>query len=157
VCKCYPAGERGRKEELQMLSEQIGEASGTVTGVRVLSAEGDASKMEISFRGRGELLGIAITDIGTFVQTTKPGGVLATESSNVLFLSDDGEVASWTGFGVGRPTGPGFSSSWGVAGSMQTSSQKLSRLNAVATLVEYEVEEDGSYRWKAWEWTGAAG
>ena len=140
-----------------MLSEQIGEASGTVTGVRVLSAEGEASKMEVSFRGRGELLGVAITDMGTFVQTVRPGGILGTESSNVLFLTDDGELASWTGFGVGRPMGAGFSSSWGVAGSMQTSSPKLARLNAVAVLVEYEVEGDGGYRWKAWEWTGAAG
>src|SRR5947209_5607529 len=107
-----------------MLSEQIGEASGTLMSVRVLSAEGDASKMEVTFRGRGELLGVGITDIGTFVRTTKPGGVLATESSNVLFLTDDGEVASWTGFGVGKPTGAGFSSSWGVAGSIRTGSQK---------------------------------
>ena len=59
-----------------MLGEQIGEASGTVTGVRVLSAEGDDSKMEVSFRGRGELFGVGITDIGTFVQTTRPGGIL---------------------------------------------------------------------------------
>ena len=46
---------------------------------------------------------------------------------------------------------------WGVAGSAQTASEKLGRLNAVATVVEYEVEEDGSYSWKLWEWTGAAG
>ncbi len=139
-----------------MLGEQIGEASGTVTGVRVLSAEGDDSKMEVSFRGRGELLGVAITDIGTFVQTTRPGGILRGEDSNVLLLTD-GEMVAWKGFGVGKPTGPGFSSSWAVAGSIQTSSQKMARLNSVATVVEYEVEEDGSYRWKLWEWTGAAG
>jgi hypothetical protein len=96
-----------------MLSEQIGEATGTVSGTRVLSAEGEASKMEVSFRGRGELLGVAITDVGTFVQTVRPGGILGTESSNVLFLSDEGELASWTGFGGGRPTGAGFSSSLG--------------------------------------------
>lgn len=30
---------------------------------------------------------------------------------------------------------------------MRTSSQKLARLNAVATVTEYKVEEDGSYRW----------
>ena len=35
--------------------------------------------------------------------------------------------------------------------------QKMARLNSVATIVEYEVEEDGSYRWKLWEWKGAAG
>ncbi len=139
-----------------MLGEQLGEASGTVTGVRVLGTEGEDHKLEVSFRGRGEMLGVGITDMGIFVQTIRPGGVLIGEDSNVLMLTDDGETVSWKGFGVGRPTGPGFSSSWGVAGSAQTASQKMARLNAVATVVEYEVEEDGSYRWKLWEWTGAA-
>ena len=140
-----------------MLGEQIGEASGSVTGVRVLSAEGNDAKMEISFRGRGEVLGVGITDIGTFVQASKPGGILSGEDSKVLLLTDDVEIAAWKGFGVGKATGAGFSSSWGVAGSVQTSSEKLARLNVVATVVEYEVEEDGSYRWRLWEWTGAAG
>ena len=141
-----------------MLGEQLGEASGTVTGVRVLGTEGggDDHKLEVSFRGRGEVLGVGITDMGTFFQTVRPGGVLVGEDSNVLMLTDDGEMVSWKGFGVGRPTGPGFKSSWGVAGSARTASEKMGRLNAVATVVEYEVEEDGSYRWKLWEWTGAA-
>ncbi|MDP9480982.1 MAG: hypothetical protein M3R38_35845 [Actinomycetota bacterium] len=139
-----------------MLGEQLGEASGTVTGVRVLGAGGEDHKLEVSFRGRGEMLGVGITDMGIFVQTIRPGGVLIGEGSNVLMLTDDGETVSWKGFGVGRPTGPGFSSSWGVAGSAHTASRKMARLNAVATVVEFEVEEDGSYRWKLWEWTGAA-
>ena len=139
-----------------MLGEQLGEASGTVTGVRVLGAESEDHKMEVSFRGRGEMLGVGITDMGTFVQTVRPDGILSGEDSNVLMLTDDGEMVAWKGFGVGRPTGPGFSSSWGVAGSARTASEKMARLNAVATVVEYEVEGDGSYRWKLWEWTGAA-
>ncbi len=142
-----------------MLGEQLGEASGTVTGIRVLGAQGaddDDSAMEVSFRGRGELLGVGITDMGTFVQTVRPGGILSGEDSNVVMLTDDGEKVAWKGFGVGKPTGAGFKSSWGVAGSVRTASEKMGRLNAVATVVEYEVEEDGSYRWKLWEWTGAA-
>jgi hypothetical protein len=112
---CNRPEKGGRKEEQHMLGEQISEASGSTTGVRVLSAEGDDSKMEVSFQGRGEVLGVGITDIGTFVQRTKPGGTLSGEDSNVLMLTDDGEMVAWKGFGVGRPTGPGFSSSWGVA------------------------------------------
>lgn len=139
-----------------MLGDQLGEASGTVVGVRILSADGGEHKMEVSFRGRGEMLGVGITDMGTFVQAVRPGGVLVAEDSNVIFLTDDGEMGSWRGFGIGRPTGPGFSSSWGVAGSVQTTSQKMERLNTVATVVEYEVDEDGGYHWKLWEWTGAA-
>jgi hypothetical protein len=40
-----------------------------------------------------------------------------------------------------------------VCGSTLTESQALGRLNEVATIVEFDVEEDGSYRWTAWEWT----
>ncbi len=39
-------------------------------------------------------------------------------------------------------------------GSAQTSSEKLARLGEVADVIEYEVEEDGSYRWTMSEWTG---
>ncbi len=40
---------------------------------------------------------------------------------------------------------------------MQTASERMARLNSIATGVEYEVEEDGSYNWKLWEWKGATG
>ena len=78
-------------------------------------------------------------------------------AGQVVMLTDDGEMAPWIGGGVGRPTGPGYAASYGVTGSFQTASAKLARLNGVATAIEYDVEEDGSYRWTAWEWTGAAG
>ena len=68
-------------------------------------------------------------------------------------ITDDGEMAPWIGGGVGRPTGPGFAASYGVTGSFQTASTKLARLNGVVTAIEYDIEEDGSYRWTAWEWT----
>lgn len=139
-----------------MLGELLGESSGSVTGVRILEANGDDSVMEVSFRGSGQVLGVGITDIGTFAQTVRPGGVLSSEEANVLLLTEDGEMVSWKGFGVGRPTGPGFSSSWGAAGYARTSSEKLSRMNSVANLVEYELDAEGGYRWKLWEWTGAA-
>jgi hypothetical protein len=99
-----------------MLGEQLSEASGTVTGVRVLGAGGEDHKLEVSFRGRGEMLGVGITDMGIFVQTIRPGGVLIGEDSNVLMLTDDGETVSWKGFGVGRPTGPGSPRAGGSPG-----------------------------------------
>ena len=42
--------------------------------------------------------------------------------------------------------------SWG---SFQSAQGKLERLGTVANVSEYEVEEDGSYRWQMWAWTGA--
>jgi len=39
-----------------------------------------------------------------------------------------------------------------VCGSALTDSQALGRLNEVAIAIEFDVEEDSSYRWTAWEW-----
>ena len=39
-----------------MLGQQLGEASGKITGVRVLPTEGQQVKVEVSFQGSGKLL-----------------------------------------------------------------------------------------------------
>ena len=133
------------------LGDQIGEASGRITGTRVLAPEGQPVKVEVALQGSGTMLGQQITDVGTYWQTLRPGGVLYGEGDN-LFLTADGESAHWTGFGVGRPTGPFPAGHFAVCGSAQSDSQSLGRLNEVAIVFEFDVEEDGSYRWTAWEW-----
>ena len=68
---------------------------------------------------------------------------------------DTGDLADWVGGGVGRQTGPGYQASFGVWGSCPSATGALSRLAEVADVIEYEVEEDGSYHWTMWAWTGA--
>ena len=133
------------------LGEQLGTASGTITGTRVLAPEGQQLKVEVSFSGRGTMLGEDITDFGTYCQTVRSGGVLYGEG-DVLWLSNDGESVRWWGFGVGHPTGPPPAGHFGVCGSAQTESQRFARLNSVATVVEYDVDAEGDYRWTLWEW-----
>jgi hypothetical protein len=90
------------------LGDQIGEASGKVTGNRVITpmvGTQQQARIEVSFQGSGTLLGQEITDIGTYWQTLKPGGTLYGEG-DVLYITGDGQSAHWRGFGVGRPTGP---------------------------------------------------
>jgi hypothetical protein len=70
-------------------------------------------------------------------------------------LSKDGDVADWVGGGVGRQTGAGYQASFGVWGSHRMATGRLSPLAEVADVIEYEVEEDGSYHWTMWAWTGA--
>jgi hypothetical protein len=137
-----------------MLGELIGECRGRVTGVRVLPPEGHYARLEVSLQGEGILSGQPITDFGTYVQSVRPGGVLQGEAHNVM-ISGNGEVADWFGGGVGRPTGPGFKSAYGAYGRFDSAQGALAGLEAVGTTVEYEVEEDGSYHWRMWEWTGA--
>ena len=133
------------------LGDQIGEASGRITGTRVLAPEGQPVKVEVALQGSGTMLGQQITDVGTYWQTLRPGGVLYGEGDN-LFLTAEGESAHWRGFGVGRPTGAFPAGHFAVCGSAQSDSQALGRLNEVATAIEFDVGEDGSYRWTAWEW-----
>jgi hypothetical protein len=137
-----------------MLGERLGESSGKFTGMRVLPSEGGQIWLEVSFQGRGTLLGQEITDTGTYRQTVRPGGVLAGEG-HLLMMTDAGDVADWVGGGVGRPTGPGYQASFGVWGSCPSATGQLSRMADVADVAEYEVEADGSYRWTMWAWTGA--
>jgi hypothetical protein len=137
-----------------MLGEKLGESSGKITGTRVLSAAGQDTKLEVSFQGRGTLLGVGLTDLGTYWQVIRPGGVLYGEGQ-VVMMTDDGDLAPWTGFGVGQPTGPGFAASYAVCGSFQTAAPKLARLNGVATAIEYTTAENGDYHWTLWEWKAA--
>jgi hypothetical protein len=137
-----------------MLGERLGESSGKFTGVRVLPSEGGQIWLEVSFQGRGTLLGQEITDTGTYRQTIRPGGVLAGDG-HLVIMTAAGDVADWIGGGVGRPTGPGYQASFGVWGSFASATGELSRVAEVADVSEYEVEADGSYHWTMWAWTGA--
>jgi hypothetical protein len=87
------------------LGDQIGEASGTITGTRVITPSAGQTRIEVSFQGSGTMLGQDITDIGTYWQTLRPGGVLYGEG-DVLYITGDGESAHWRGFGSVGPRAP---------------------------------------------------
>jgi hypothetical protein len=134
------------------LGDQIGEASGKITGTRVVTPLGGHTRqIEVSFQGSGSLLGHDITDIGTYVQTLRPGGVLYGEG-DVLYITADGESAQWRGFGVGRPTGPFPAGHFAVCGSTETESRAWRRLNEIATVAEYDVDQEGNYHYTTWRW-----
>jgi hypothetical protein len=134
-----------------MIGEILGNSSGRMTGIRVLAH----NKLEVSFQGGGKLLGVEMTDIGTYTQTVKAGGVLHGEGQ-VIMITKDGDMATWTGFGIGKPTGDGFKASYAVAGSIQTESPNLASLNSMTVVTEYDVEENGDFAWTLWQWKSKA-
>lgn len=69
-----------------------------------------------------------------------------------LILSNEGDSVTWTGHGVGKPTGKGLASSWGYSLVMRTSSTKWARLNGVLAIGEWEIDEAGNGRAQVWEW-----
>ena len=137
-----------------MLGEPLGSGSGKVTGTRVLPSDGQQVWLEVSIQGEGTMLNQAITLLGTYKQTVQAGGVLRGEG-HVLYMTADGAIADWVGGGVGQVTGAGFKASYGVYGAFQSAQGSLTRLAATANVGEYEVEEDGSFSFQHFAWTGA--
>ena len=135
-----------------MLSKQIGEEAGQVTGTRVLPDEGSGPQIEMSIEESGTLLGVPVSEMCTLVAVIRPDGTLFGHGQGVA-TSDDGEMAPWQGQGAGRFTGHGTASSWRGAIYFQTASAKLAQLNGIAVVFELEIDESGKTASKFYEWT----
>lgn len=134
-----------------MLGGELGEERGRIIGTRVLSVDANSHTIEVSTQGSGKILGIEYDDLATFSATPVPPLPLQGKGQGFL-TTKDGEIVTYTGQGIGKPTGPGAISYRGAI-YCQTKSQKLARLNGVAILFEYEVDmEKGEYHAKYWEW-----
>ena len=134
-----------------MLGEQIGEETGQITGMRVLPAEGAGPKVEVSFQSSGTLLGAHVSDMGTYISVTRPDGTLFGDGQGIA-MTEDGEVATWRGAGVGRFTGQGGAVSWRGAIYFQATSERLARLNGIAVVFEFETDQSGKVAAKTFEW-----
>jgi hypothetical protein len=98
------------------------------------------------------LKGVEFTNIGTFWSITRPGGTLYGEGQGVMTTKGGDEMATWNGYGVGRFTGPGRISYRGSFFYRTNSTGKLSFLNNIVGLFEYEWDEGGNSAAKVWEW-----
>ena len=134
------------------LGEQIQDSRGKITGQRVLNVEG-ILKMETSFMMEGNFRGIPCTELGTYTSMLG-GGVLHGEAQGIVTAKDGQGMVSWTGQGVGRFTGPGKVSFRGAIYFQTSSSEggKLSNLNNMVGVFEYETDEMGNCSSKTWEW-----
>jgi len=133
-----------------MQGEKICEETGQVTSQRVLPNPGGGPKMETSFRANGKLLGVEATDTGTYCSMVRPDGSLYGEGQGII-MGKDGEMATWTGQGVGTMKQDG-SVSYRGAIYYQSSTPKWSRLKMVAAIFEYDVSPEGNIRSQLWEW-----
>jgi hypothetical protein len=132
-----------------MLGEQIGEGRGKRTARRVVSTAPTFS-VEVSFEDTSKLLGVDGMNIGTYTSGNKPDGSLYGEGQGV-FATMDGEIATWKGIGIGRLLAGGAVSYRGCL-SYSTASAKLTRLNSIAGVFEFDVDTNGNTHSKIWEW-----
>jgi hypothetical protein len=82
-------------------------------------------------------------------------GVLQGEGQGIVMTKDGQGMASWTGQGIGRFTGPGRVSFRGALYFRTPSASeggKLSDLNNMVGVFEYETDETGNCSSKTWEW-----
>lgn len=131
-----------------MLGELIYQGSGKRIVRRVLSSE--PVKVEVTFEGPGKVLGIDALEIGTYTSVIRPDGTIYGEGAGVL-MTTAGDSITWKGAGVGTFKERGAVSYRGAV-YYQTASPKLSRLNTVAGVFEFESDESGNTQSKIWEW-----
>ena len=134
-----------------MLGEKIGESAGKVTTQRVLSPDAAGTKVEISFQATGKILGVEVNEIGTYWSMMRQGGALYGEGQGI-YMTKDGESCTWIGSGLGKPTGRGMGVSYRGCLYFQTSASRLTRLNTMCAVFEYEVDEKGNTQAIISEW-----
>ena len=135
------------------LGEQIEESRGKITGQRVLDVEG-VLKMETSFAMEGNYRGTTCADVGTYTSTLRDG-VLHGQGQGIITTKDGQGMASWTGQGIGRFTGAGkvsFRGSLFLQTPSASEGGKLSFMNNMVGVFEYEADEMGNCSSKTWEW-----
>jgi hypothetical protein len=137
-----------------MLGEQFAELKGKITGQRVLDSEG--SRIETSVSVSGTMKGVQIQEIITFNGTpTEDKGVLHGVGKGVIMVVVDKgepEMISYTGEGIGR-AGPTGKVTWrGSVFYRKSSGDKLAFLNNMVGVFESEIDKDGNFLEKVWEW-----
>ena len=108
--------------------------------------------METSAQLVGTLLGVQTSTSVTYTSSLRPDGHLFGQGNGIVMTSD-GEGATFIGSRVGTFTGQGAGISFRGANYYQTASKSLAPLNGIATMFEYQVEEDGeTIHGALWEW-----
>ncbi len=132
-----------------MLGEQIAELNGKTTGQRVLDADGPT--IETSASVSGNFTGTDVTEILTFVGTPSGTGVMHAVGRGII-MTKDGEMATYTGEGVGRIADGGEINWRGSIFYRTSSTGKLAFLNNLVGLFETGIDSEGNFSEKAWEW-----
>ena len=132
-----------------MLGELIGENEGKVSSQRVIDVKG--ATMETSVMASGRLRGVQVTETLTYVANTSSKGVLHGAGSGII-TTQDGDLATYTGEGIGRYDASGVLN-WRGAIFFETSSEgKLGFLNDLVGVFEAQVDGQGNFTDKIWEW-----
>lgn len=133
-----------------MLGEMVGEVRGQSISTRILPDEGSGPRMEITDHAVGELCGASVDQTVTYVGTMRPNGTIAGQAHGVTMTANGG-TATFRAMGVGQMFRPG-ATRWRGSLFYETASEDLARLNGIAVLFEYEIDESGKSEGRLYEW-----
>ena len=129
------------------IGEFIQESKGKITAVRVL-ADG---KLEASYQATGKLFGVDVSEFYTAVISPQPGGQLLMEG-NGFIASNAGDSEVLKFHGIGHATGAGFKASYRGSTFAQSATPKFAKLMNEMTVWEVNIDEQGNFVLKIWEW-----
>jgi hypothetical protein len=133
-----------------MIGDKLGDVGGKVVLRRVLPPGPGGPRTESTQRGSGTLVGIEFQDMSTYETEFRPDGTLF-GTGHGIYMGKGGEIATWIGQGVGTLSKTGGVSLRGAI-YLYSSSPAWQRLNAVASLFEYEVDVQDTYKGALTEW-----
>jgi hypothetical protein len=136
--------------EVAMLGDKLGTVSGKLVVRRVLPSAPGTARTESSQRGSGTLLGVKYQDSGTYESELRPDGTIFGTGQGI-YMGAGGELATWTGQGVGTLRKNGGVSFRGAV-YLYSTAPKWQRLNTVAAVFEYEVDAKDNYKGTIYEW-----
>ncbi|HKQ21889.1 MAG TPA: hypothetical protein VJS91_07610 [Nitrososphaeraceae archaeon] len=120
-----------------------------MSGQRVIDLEGPTTETNVS--SIGTLRGISVTQMLTYVAGQTSKGIIHGIGKGII-STEDGEIATFTGEGIGRFDSTG-GLKWRGAMFFHTSSAgKLEFLNNVVGVFESNVDTSGNFTDKIWEW-----
>ena len=138
-----------------MLGEKIFEWTGKVQGQRVLSADVEGPRMEITFagplQGHGRLAPFKGMGTATYIAVARPDGIFQGGGQGIV-MAADGAGFTIDGFGRGRLRGGKFT--YRGALTFRSTAPNLSWVNEVVGVFEYEQDINTQevtftcYEWK---------
>lgn len=132
-----------------MLGELIGEMQGKVSSQRVIDVKGPT--METSIMASGSLKGVQVTEALTYMANTTSKGILHGVGNGIM-TTQEGDVATYTGEGIGKFDGSGILKWRGAIFFEASSEGKLGFLNNTVGVFEAQVDTGGNFTDKTWEW-----
>jgi hypothetical protein len=132
-----------------MLGEIIGERNGKISSPRVSDSEGP--EVETNIPASGSLRGLHVTETLTYAASPSTRVILHGVGEAVL-ISAKGEMATFTGEGIGRFDSTSTLKLRGAILFKTSSSGELQFLDSLVAVFEAEVDAQGNFSDKTWEW-----